>query len=204
MVCVWWCTKTHKLLSSSGYLCIKPDSARWASMTSQPVSWWMWMLSVCFHSSNQISGFNTSKHVSKKWMDGHLQHRLLCSNAVLLRMVENRAESWVYLKWHKDGCLFLEHWIISALTLSLSLSLSDYLSESQSDAAQCPHIPQGSSRGQRVKNKIRAERIGRGRVELIEKNRRKERWNQALYFKEYLQRFRTFLWNHSNKKILQK
>lgn len=61
------------------------------------------------------------------------------------------------------------NYLTTALTLSLYLSLSDSLSESQSDAAQCPHIPQGSSGGQRVKNKIRAERIGRGRVELKEK-----------------------------------
>lgn len=43
------------------------------------------------------------------------------------------------------------NYLTTALTLSLSLSLSDYLSESQSDAARCPHIPQGSSGGQRVK-----------------------------------------------------
>lgn len=62
---------------------------------------------------------------------------------------------------------------LNYLTTALTLSLSDYLSESQSDVARCPHIPQGSSRGQRVKNKIRGERIGRGRVEK-EKEKKEE------------------------------
>lgn len=73
MVCVWRWTKIHQLPSpAGGFLSVKPDWARPASMTPQPISWWTRMLSVCFHSSNQISGFHTSKGVSEGRKDGHL------------------------------------------------------------------------------------------------------------------------------------
>lgn len=51
------------------------------------------MVSGCFRSTGQISGFNTSKGISERRKDGPLYHRHLGSVAALLRMVENRAES---------------------------------------------------------------------------------------------------------------
>lgn len=51
------------------------------------------MVSVCFHSTSQISGFDASKGISEGRKDGPLYHRHLGSVAALLRMVENRAES---------------------------------------------------------------------------------------------------------------
>lgn len=51
------------------------------------------MVSVRFHSTSQISGFNTSKGINEGRKDGPLYHGHLRSVAALLWMVENRAES---------------------------------------------------------------------------------------------------------------
>lgn len=120
------------------------------------------------------------------------------SSAALLRMVENRAESWVYLKWHKDGCLFLEHWIISQQPwLSLSLWLSQW--ESEWCGPMSPHTTGFIKRAARKEQDQRWKDWERS----SRKRKGKERGNQGPIVKEYLQRFRKFPWNHSNKKILQ-
>lgn len=85
MVCVRRCTKNHKLLS--------PVHKKQSNIDDVAADVPVDLVSVCFHSTSQISGFDTSEGISEGRKDGPLYHRHLGSVAALLRMVENRAES---------------------------------------------------------------------------------------------------------------
>lgn len=119
---------------------------------------------------------------------GCIKGSSMCYCAAVVGGEQRRAKSRVYLKWHKDGCLFLERWIISQqLTVCMFVCVCARacwhefawvsVSPSQRESGRCGLLSpthQSSPRGQCVQREIRAERIESGQVGLKGKKKKQE------------------------------
>lgn len=157
----------HKVDTQRGWYQAAAVAAAASLRLSALVSWWPYMVSVCMPSvkRSRIRGFTKSTGKGEqRGRETRIKRTRPCAVAPL-RLVERRAKSRLYLKWHADGCLFLERRVISqqrrlrARTFCLCVfvragarvraSLCVTISARDRETwPAVPYIPQGSPRGQ--------------------------------------------------------